>query len=229
MGLVQSSGKKQQDNMPSGSVTFNAASNFTAGNTVIITVANFTSAGITGITVSGTAAVLDATRTDAGGQNRTQIWRASNVAGGSSAVVISAATGNYITCGFDEWDDIVLSSPLDQTGSTGDTTSASPSATTSGATTQANELVYAVFTDYAGGSWTSATPPSGYTESWEEPDGSAHSGGSAAYRVISSTGVQTATFTTGASLGWISAIATYKLAGGGGGGGGSAVVVGTWW
>ena len=221
MGLVQSSGKKFSDNNTGTSATFNAASNFTAGNTVVITLAHFNSAAnyITGITVSGTAATRSVQKISADTFNTAEIWIASNVTGGSSAVVVSFASGGrYITCGIDEWDNITTSTPLDQTGTGGPTGSAAPSVTSAGSTTQADEVVYAVFCDYAGTNWTSSTPPSGYTESWEEPDGTTREAGSGAYKVVAATGSQTATFATGSSMSWISAMATYKLTGGGGGG-----------
>lgn len=216
MAVVQSSGLKQTDNFATGP-TYNAASNFTAGNTVIITLVHYgagTVNRVTGITVSGTAAVKDIDVTDSGATNHAEIWRASNVAGGSTAVAITvnSGSGQYLSCGFEEWDDIA-SSPLDQTGTTGNTVSAAPSVTSASTTTQADEVVYALFLDYAGTNWTSATPPGSYTESWEEPNGTLHEAGSAAYRVISATGVQTATFATGASMSWIAAMATYKKAG----------------
>lgn len=211
MGLIQTSGKKLTDASGAGTITYNAAGNFTAGNTVIIALTHYGSTRISGITVSGTAAVKDAQNYDATGQNAQEIWRASNVAGGSSAVVITCPAGSYVVCSFEEWDNITLSSPLDQTGTAGITTSTAPSFA-SGTTTQADEVVYAVYGDTGSGvNWTSSTPPAGYTETFDEPDGTAHEAGSAAYRVISATGAQTATFTTGASIPWMGCIATYKL------------------
>lgn len=215
MAVVQSSGLKQTDNFASGP-TYNAASNFTAGNTVIITLVHYgagTTNRVTGITVSGTAAVKDSEVSDSGNTNHCEIWRATNIAGGSTtvAITVTAGSGQYLSCGFEEWDNITTSSPLDQIGSTGNTTSSSPSVTSASATTQADEVVYAAFLDYVGTNWTSSTPPGSYTESWEEPNGTAHEAGSAAYRVVAATGSQTATFTTGSSMSWIAVMATYKL------------------
>ena len=217
MALVQTSGKKQSDAI-SGTVNYTFPGNVTAGNTVIIALSHFSSTAseISGITVSGTAAVKDISKTDGTG-NFAQVWRASNCAGGSATIAVTfVGSGNFINFSAEEWDNI-SSSPLDQTGTGGATSSAAPSVTSAGATTQADEVVYAVFTDYVGTSWTSSTPPSGYTETYEETNGTAHEAGSAAYRVIASTGSQTATFATGSSMSWISAMATYKLTGGGGG------------
>lgn len=219
MAVVQSSGKRQSDAVNLAStVTYNAASNFTAGNTVIITLVHYgATAGtrVTGITVSGTSAVKDVEKSDAANLNHVEIWRASSVAGGNTQVIVTggAQSGQYLTCGFEEWDNI-SASPFDQSGTGGETVSANPSATTAGATAQADEVAYAAFVDRVGSSWTSSTPPSGYTESWEEPDGTAHEAGSGAYKVLSAIATETATFTTGASITWHAVIATYKLGGG---------------
>lgn len=215
MAVVQSSGLKQTDNFATGP-TYNAASNFTAGNTVIITLVHYGAGStnrVTAISVSGTAAVKDSEVTDTGATNHAEIWRATNIAGGSTSVAITVDTGSgqYLSCGFEEWDNITTSSPLDQIGSTGNTTSSSPSVTSASNTTQADEVIYALFLDYAGTNWTSSTPPGSYTESWEEPNGTAHEAGSAAYRVVAATGSQAATFTTGASMSWVAVMATYKL------------------
>lgn len=215
MALVQTSGKKQTD-ATSGTVNYAFPGNVTAGNTVIIAMNHFSSvaAEITGITVSGTTAVKDITKTDGTG-NYAQIWRATNCAGGSATIAVTfSGAGNYISFSAEEWDNITTTSPLDQTGTGGPTSSAAPSVTSTGSTSQADEVVYAVFTDYVGTSWTSSTPPSGYTETYEETNGTVHEAGSAAYRVVAATGSQTATFATGSSVSWISAMATYKLTGG---------------
>ena len=213
MGIVQTSTKQVTDN-DTTTTTWNAASNFTAGNTVIVTLVHFAPGGsrITSLTVSGTTAVKDAEKTDGSTTNHAEIWRASNVAGGSTAVVMTsgAPSSNYYSGVIQERDDITAS-PLDQTGTGGPTSSSAPSVTSGGATTQADEVVYAVFCDPVGTNWTSSTPPSGYTELYEESDGTIHEAGSAAYIVVSSTGSQTATFATGASISWIAAMATYKL------------------
>lgn len=216
MGVVQSSGKRQTDAVAASTVTYNAASNFTAGNTVIITLVHFhTGSRISGITVSGTAATRDVEKSNAGNNNHAEIWRATNIAGGNTQVQVTFPGGNnYISLGFEEWDNIATTSPLDQTGTGGPTSgSSAPSATTAGATSQADEVAYAVFCDYVGTNWTSSTPPAGYTEAWEEPNGAAHEAGSGAYKVLSATGTETATFTTGANMAWVCALATYKLAG----------------
>jgi hypothetical protein len=216
MGLIQTSGKQQVDNSGGTSTTFNAGTNFTAGNTVIISLVHYGGGGtsrITAITVSGTSAVKDAENSDAGTVNHVEIWRATNVAGGNTQVAITHPGSSYITCSFEEWDNFTAT-PFDQSGTTGSTVSTAPSATTAGATAQADEVSYAAFVDGSGTNWTSSTPPTGYTETWEEFNGTAHEAGSGAYKVLSATTTETATFTTGASMTWLAVIATYKLSAG---------------
>jgi hypothetical protein len=174
---------------------------------------------ITGVTVGGTAATLDVSAVSVDGQNIVEIWRASSVAGGTRNIVVNltATSGQYITLGAEERDDIPAS-PLMTTGTGGPTTSSAPAATTSGSTTETPAVLYAAFVDYAGTNWTSATPPTSWTESWEEPNGGTRQAGSGAYfSDFGGTGTKTATFATGASMSWVCAIAAYKQTGGGGG------------
>lgn len=220
MAIVQSSGKKFADAVGSGTQNFTASSNFTAGNTGILTLVyynNGTGGAVTGVTIGGTAAVKDASNQDAGPQNFVEIWRATNMAGGTNAfsVTISGGTGQYVTCGVDEHSGL-SATPLDQSG-TANGNSLAPSATTGGATADASELLVAAYVDTTGTNVTSVTPPTSWTESWEEADGATREGGSGAYYYDSSgTGTKTGTFGVSASTTWEAVIATYKLAGGGG-------------
>lgn len=224
MGVVQTTGKLQRSSV-TGAQTFTNAlpANSTPGNSAIVSIVHYGSGvpntRILGVTVGGTAGVKDVEKLDASNINAVEIWRVSNMASASRDVVITlpGASGQFVTAGVEERDDLI-SSPLDQIGTGGPTAgSANPSVTSAGATTQANEVAYAAFCDYVGTNWTSSTPPGGYVESWEEPNGATVEAGSAAYADLVATGVQTATFTAGASITWISVIATYKKTGGGGG------------
>jgi hypothetical protein len=213
VGLVQSTGKKQSDSLGSGTTNYTAAANFTAGNTGIFEAVHFASASsrISGVTIGGTAAVKDVDKSDGGVVNHAEIWRATNMAGATNVIAVTYAGGNnYISFSCEERDDIFQQSPFDQSGTAGPTTSAAPSATAAGNTAQADELAVAVFCDTAGTNWTSATPPAGYTESFEEFDGTTHEAGAGAYGELSSIATPTATFATGASMTWIVALATYK-------------------
>ena len=217
MAQVQATGKLQRDNV-SGAQTFTNAfpANATAGNTCFVDISHYSSiagSNITGVTIGGTAATLIVRKPSADNANFAETWRATNVAGGTRDVVVTltGGAGQYLTCGGDEWDN-VQSTPDDGNGTGGPTTSSAPSATTSSSTTVTPTLLRGVFTDYAGTSWTSATPPSAWTEAWEETDGTSHEAGSAAYYVDSgATGTKTGTFATGSSMSWVCAISAYKL------------------
>lgn len=216
MGLIQTSGKKRADGVTGGAsaVTWAMPSNFTAGNDAVLCVGLYDSVSgrITGVTLGGTAAVR-AVRITAGTLSG-DIWYAESMAGGTPNIVIStdSGTGQYLSGSCEEWDNLASTS-LDQTG-TGTGSSSSPSVTASGATTQADEVVYAMLISTDGINWTNTTPPSGYTETYDEPDNSSFMGGSGAYKVLSATETPTATFTTGSSIAWSSALATFKLSSG---------------
>lgn len=220
MASVQILPKLQSNNFAGGAsaVTYGSGqgiSTFTAGNTVVLGIVFYgggTTGRITGITVSGTSAVKVSERSDSNTFNHSEIWVAYNIAGGNANIVVSTAAGSsqYMTLGGEERDDIV-NGGLDAIGNTGQTTSSAPSASTSTTTVQGDEVSYAVFCDYVGTNWTSATPPSGYTELWEEPNGSTVEAGSMARKDNETdTAIKTATFATGASMSWISCIATFK-------------------
>lgn len=209
---VQTSGIKKVDASTALTDTFNAASNFTAGNTVILTLVYFnaSNADVTGVTMGGTAAVEDIVQQCTSPQYRTAIWRATNVAGGTSAVVISTAgsVNHYIACSFEEWSGF-LASPLDQTGF-----SSNVGATTgvnTGATVQAAEVVYGVAAaagNFSSGSGISG-PASGYTQTVLQ-NTTGNIGIAASYKIVAATGAQAGTWTTTDSSEVFAVIATYK-------------------
>lgn len=218
MGVIQTTGKLQRDSV-SGAQTFTNAfpANATAGNTCVLVLTHFTSTAssfATGVTIGGTAATRDIRAVSADNANVLEVWRATSVTGGTRDVVVTltATAGQFLTCSAEEWDNISTSSPLDASGTGGPTTSSAPSASTSASTTQTPILLYGGFTDYAGTNWTSATPPSGWTETYEEFDGTAHEAGAGGYFVDSgATGTKTGTWATGASMSWVAGIVAYKL------------------
>lgn len=220
MAIVQSSGKRQADGVSSSS-SFNAPGNFTAGNTVIVTVAHYVTGGsrISGVTVNGQAAVLDKRRTGSGApaQSSADIWRCTNVPGGGSGFVITYGGGsdNFVSCGVDEHSGFTAS-PLDQTGEKTSGTGTAPTVSTTGAITQANETVYAVAENDDGTSSAGWSTPSGYTQSWVEQDSNSHQGGQASYRILSGAplAVQAATWGHSSGVASVAVIATYKMASG---------------
>lgn len=218
MGMVQTSGKKVEDAV-NGARTYTMPGNFTANNSGVVTIAHYDGGGlgaITGVTIGGTAATLRKRKVDVPtGFIRAEVWAAQNIAGGTpNFVVTMTGTGSqYISCGCEEWDNFAASA-FDQSGSA-EGVSTAPSATTDGATAQADEVSYAVFADAttSGSNWGNTTPPTGYTEVWDETDVTLHQGGSAAYKVLSSIVTETATFTSGTTTlnPWDCVIVTFKL------------------
>lgn len=224
-GLVKTTGKKQADNVGVGPSTFTFASNVNAGNSVVVSIVHFCSTGsggkrVASVTAGGTAATKVSEKAfDA--FNFCEIWLAQSVAGGTANVSVTFSTGstdNYITLSAEEWDNFSASA-TDQTGTGGPTTSSSPSVTSGGATSQADEVAYAAWVNGVGGTVGTITKPGTYTETFQELDASTHEGGAAAYRVLTATGSQTATWTTSGSspaLQWASCMATFKTTGSGG-------------
>lgn len=219
---VSSSGLKFTDNFANGQ-SYTKSGNFVGGNTGIVTLVHYggiPTNRVLSVTIGGTAAVKDLDLTDSGGTNHLEIWRATNMAGGVNtfSFTCTVGSGQYISLGVDEFSGL-HATPLGQTGSTSlsGTSSSAPSVSSSAATTETDELVVAAFVDITGTNWTSSTPPGSYAESWEQADGSSHEAGSAAYRVTSTIGTQTATFATGSSVTYIAGMVTYKNAAGGGG------------
>lgn len=218
---VSSSGLKFTDNFATGQ-SYTQGSNFTAGNTGIVSLVHYGAGGtnrILSVTIGGTAAVKDLDLTDTGTTNHAEVWRATNMAGGTNAFsfTCTAGSGQYISLGANEFSGL-HASPLGQTGNSalGGTSSTAPTVSSSAPTTETDELVVALFVDIAGTNWTSATPPGSYTESWEQPDGSSHEAGTAAYRTSTTIGTQTATFATGGTVNYVAGLVTYKNAAAGG-------------
>lgn len=200
--LVQTSGQKNIVNTSNASDTLAAAGNFAAGSTVVIAIVSFNDAATVGsthfssVTVSGTAAVEDAAKTNSGNQSyRVSIWRATNVAGGNPNVVLNWFAGgggptHYATCSFEEWTGVNLS-PVDQVPTAVQSTGTTQSIT-SGVTAQASELVYAACNVY-GVSSSLTGPTSGFTQTVLET-GATNLNIAAGYKKVSSSGAQSASW-----------------------------------
>ena len=212
ISVVQSSTLKQVD-ADSTDFTANAASNFTAGNTVLVPLAHYAgSATVSAVSINGTSAVRDTPAT-ANGSTRVEIWRVFNVSGGGSGVTITYSGGadNYLSF------NIVETSPLElDTGtpngatSTGNTQSVSTAATTSVADTFVISLV-------AEGDIAAPSFAGGLTNLlWAENDGSVHLAGRATYSIETTTGTKTATYSATNTPQWAAVISAYKEAAGGG-------------
>jgi hypothetical protein len=224
---VNTSALLQVDNDASG-VTFNAGFTFTAGRDAVLTLVHFASDAqtITGVTIGGTAATLDANASDGGG-SKAHIWRAQNITGGTANVVITVSGGSdhYISGAVQEWAAGVLTSPAVDTGTanTATGTSAAPAVSTATTTSQANTVTYAVVCSLEAVANNNFSGPTGWNAVWTEQDSNTHQGGRGAWLEHSSAGTKTATFGM-TSGGWVAAIVAYKLVGGGGGGSSIAAI-----
>ena len=208
--LVQGSGLLGANQGTSvSSITFNAASAFTVGNDVIVSIAMQANNLISSVTIAGTTATKDSSReTDT--FRAVYIFRVRVVNSGQTGVTVTlpAADTFSIALSIDEWSG--FSNPaIDVTGNASPTGTTSPSVSSSGSTTQADEVVYAVaiFNSDPG----STTFPSGYTTSFNDVPNTYY-WSAAAYKTVSATGTQTATWTTTNSINSRLALATYKIA-----------------
>lgn len=212
ISIVQSSALKQVD-ADSTDFTANAASNFTAGNTVLVPLAHYAgTATVTGVTINGQAATRDTPAT-ANGSTRGEIWRLFNVSGGGSGVTITYSGGadNYLSFNILETSPLALDAGTPN-GATG--TGNTPAVSTAVATSVADTLLVSLVGE---GDIAAPAFTGGLTNLlWAENDGSAHVAGRATYSIETTTGTKTATYGASNTPPWVAVIAAYKDAGGGG-------------
>jgi hypothetical protein len=208
VALVQTSTLLRTENSGATS-TLSYTSNLAAGSLSVLCVGNYPSA-ITSVSGSTNGAYTRAVNYGDGGNNYVEIWYRANTSAGAETLTITptSASGNYITAVAQEWSGMATSSPLDQTGTSGTLT-----VSTTGATTQANEVVFTVAVADAGSSNVNWGTPTGYTLIARENDSNTYTGLQAAQKTVSSTGTQSATHTN-SSVSADTIIATFKVASG---------------
>jgi hypothetical protein len=109
---------------------------------------------------------------------------------------------------------LLTSSVLDQIGSNFQTNATAATVSTAGATTAANEYVFAYFgRDNGSGTWTTGT---GYGDTRSSPNSGASTDAFSEDKIISATGKQTATATSSGTDSLTSLIVTFKAGSGGG-------------
>lgn len=219
--FVQTTGEKFVTNAGSSpnTITNAFASNVTAGNTVIVFLVCI-SGQSTGVTVGGTAATKDVEFNSTNSSAYwVSIWRAQNVTGGTRNIVLTGpgTSGIYYKLSAEEWQNVPASA-LDQIGSAEVFSTASVSVSTAGATTQANEIVYSCGVDtrdFASADSLSG-PKTGTTADWTLTANAGDNGAGtnlvlrAGYKLVTSTGTQTATYTLSTAQSESMVIATYK-------------------
>lgn len=194
----------------------------TTGNTIIVLMSPFCTGAatisVTDSTGSNTYSLDQSTKGQGQSGGQVEIWRCSNVTGGSNfSVTVSVNTGNlFISFGVIEVSGLTNSSPADGSGSTDTGTSANPD---SGAitTTNANDLLVGVV------GWLNTTSsisdptnPSAWTNVFTQPSGSVEPG-DGAYLIVSSTQSSlTPQWTISASQAWFGCAMAYQASGGGG-------------
>lgn len=209
---VTTTAKKQVD-ADSTDFTITTDAALTSGRPVIVCLGHYSAtATITGVTVNGTAATLDAGATSA--QTRAQIWRVNSQTGGSSVVITySGGSDNYVTASVIELQG-AAATPLDAgTPNTATGTGNVPAVTTGATTSQNDTITIAVVIDSAFTANPTFSAPTGWTGTLHtENAGGVHVTGCAAYNVETTTGSKTATFGAANTPTWACAIASYKKA-----------------
>jgi outer membrane protein assembly factor BamB len=211
ISLVQATAKF---NTASGTSTTSPAfgSNPVVGNRIIVLAwaYNNTTPTLTASDNKGNTYTADA-QISTGIQNAAIFSAPVTLTGASFTVTVTSATGaSQIEAVAMEYSGL---GARDQTGTiTG--TAASPTVSTAGATADANQLVVSVLgIDQPGVVFTSITPATGWTDRATQLNNSGNTGGEGSDKIVTSTGVQTQTWTTNpASTAWAAVIATYHPA-----------------
>lgn len=220
VSVVQNSGKKQGNNVASASGSF--ASLPAAGNCVMVPIsinhdpshANTSVTDNQSNTYTKQAQMLD-------NKNQADLFADFSIGSpsGTFTVTVSPAftSNNYITFVLLEISGLQTTSVLDQTATAN---IASPATSTTvgptGTTAQADELVVAVLSTETGDTNLNLTVPSGYTEIATEQNGNSLAGHQSAYKIVTATGTQSATWTHDGTANTGSLIATFKAAAAGG-------------
>jgi hypothetical protein len=187
-----------------------------AGNALVIEVganhSNFPTPAVTSISDNGAihATYVLAVRqaTPSPDSQDAEIWYAANLPLGITRVTVNFSSMGAATVWIGEFSGIALTTPLDQTASQTRLGGTSHGTGTTGTTTQANELVVAVYAD--AGYNTTISPPGGWTQdlnaaphTWDQM--------AAIHKLGASLATYQATFTTSGGTNSAAAIATFKI------------------
>jgi hypothetical protein len=192
--------------------------NFTAGRTAILTLSHFNGntpvSRIASVTIGGTAAVRDTQTPSPTSTFVYETWRATNMVGGTPNIEVTteaSASNHFLTYAVTQVGALSLT-PVDSPTKAYNTgTSVSPSISMGSTGAQANEIAFAGFTWSDSGDST-ITAPSGWTEAWQHTNGTTDMPGACAYKILSSTNIDTASWTLGTAWTWYTSIVTYKAA-----------------
>jgi hypothetical protein len=194
-GSVVQQSASQSFNNVSGAQNFSMPANFTAGNSAVVEIACFqaSSARVSGVTVNGVAASL-LYRETAAGVASTEVWLARNLTGGSASVTVTPSAGSGFFINACCVETTALSSAVDRSA-TASSSGTSITFTTGTATVSTDQLVVSLWRDDTGITNTaSPSAQSPLTQGFYQTDGVNNLGGASGHKVVSSTGIQTATF-----------------------------------
>jgi hypothetical protein len=186
-----------------GSITPTLPGASTAGTLLVAVMGNNTSAA----SFSAPAGWAQAVTGNASCCGHVDIWYYANNPGGITSATFTASSGTtQIWAQLSEWNGVVASSPLDQTGSkTQSSSSSSVTVSTSAATTVANDLGITAF-NTSGTSVTSLTAGTGWTHLFTDLTG----GNTADYQLSLPIGIASETESSSPNLSWEAVIATFK-------------------
>jgi hypothetical protein len=214
LAIVQTS---PQVNVAAGlTATLTFSANVTAGNSVLVLLASINDVTESAQTVKdslGNAFVLDIAAADSTGRDWASIWRQSNSPGGYTQITITldsdAVAGGFISAAAIE---VNASLALDQSSSAGGTSTAT-NAPGSITTTQASEIVAAVFADNG---QAITAQPSGYTVAWHTDNSNTYIAGAGVSKILVATGSENPTWTRNAAdTFWAAVVACYYAGGAG--------------
>lgn len=221
LSVVQTKATNPVDNADSSAATF--VSTPTAGNLIVVTVFGWRTPGAGGFRMASNAvtdnkgntytqavqSALDPTNSNVS----TSIFYAYNITSSATFTITVDPTGvgNYFSWAASEVSGATTGDPLDKTTSNTGTNATAPSTGSTTATSQANEIVFAVHVnDVTQTSITVDTFSPVFTELMENLDAANHIPGESDYRVISASGTQSCSWTLASASPWSASIATFK-------------------
>jgi len=213
MPLVQTASGDSTGTGATTTAVLTFPSNITAGSGIVVQISWWKAAG--GAAISGTADTRGntyGTAVSAGASNaRTAILHTyASTAGANAVTVTFASTVDWEGTAV-EWAGMKSSAALDETTSSSGT-STSPVSGTTAATGTNDQVVFVVLNVDSSSTNVGIDLPSGYTNIGINQNSFATIGFSSDYKVVSTTGAQSASWgTLSASEAWIGAIATYEL------------------
>lgn len=220
--VVQTLSKVQDANAGSSSTSSAFGSNTTTGNTILVTISTWNDAQaniVSSVTDSkGNTYTQDqASVKQTGTHTREYLYRSSNITGGASHTITvnyTGASNNYAAWAAIEVSGQTNSTPLDQATNTSSNSAVTDAAIgPTGTTTQNDEIVVAgCGVDAPNSNIAIGTATTGYTAILTEQDALSYIGAQWAYKIISTTGTQSATWSHSntSQAGWGAVIGTYK-------------------